>query len=135
MIVELIPFNRVGLFVFNENIEAYSEFDFSFTKSDDVTNWDGYELEDEGLDIYTEKNCIVSIACRKELFFKGTNLIGLSFNTFTRKFKLKPSGETDQIYMPVNDDYQEVIEFDEIGIQIWLSENKILTVFCSPKVD
>ncbi|MFB6319586.1 hypothetical protein [Saccharicrinis sp. FJH54] len=135
MIIELIPFNRVGLFVFKENIEAYSAFDFSFTECDDITSWDVYELEEVGIDIYTEKNCIVSIACRKELFFNGTNLIGLSFSTFTSKFNLKPSGETNRIYMPVDDDYQEVVEFDEIGIQIWLKENKILTVFCSDKVD
>jgi hypothetical protein len=134
MIFNLIPFKQVGPFVFFENIKSYCEYNFDFIKCDDKTGWDSYKLGHEGIELYTENNSIISIACRKELRLNHTNLIGLSLDSFLNKYGLKPSKEEDKIYIPDDDNYQDVIEFDEIGLQIWLKGNKIETVFCSPQL-
>jgi hypothetical protein len=135
MTINLIPFKQVGPFAFLEDIKSYEGFAFDFIPCDDKTEWDVYKLKEEGIELYTENNSIVSIACRKELYYKTVNLIGISFDSFLSKFNLKTTGEVDKIYLPNDDDYQDVIEFDGIGIQVWLKENKIETVFCSPKLD
>ena len=133
--INLIPFKQVGPFCFHKDILSYKDCEFEFVPCDDKTGWDVYKLRHEGIELYTENNTIVSIACRKEIYFKGANLIGLAYDKLTNEFNLTPTGEADKIYIPSDDDYQDVVEFDEIGIQVWIKEDKIETVFCSPQLD
>lgn len=131
MIAELIPFKQVGPFIFNSNINSYSSFSFIYTKCDDKTGWDLYELDSVGIELYTENDLIVSIACKEYLFYKNTNIIGIKLDSFLNKTGLTVVGEGDKIYMPENDEYQHVIDFDIIGIQVWLKNYIIVSIFCS----
>lgn len=131
--IELLPFQKVGPFGFRESIQSYQHYDFEFFKCDDKTEWDLYSFEEEGIELYTEGDLIVSIACRKSLNYRGVSIIGLGLETFLETFNLKPSSDPDKIYMADEDAYQDVFEIDDIGVQLWCKVRVIVTVFCSPE--
>lgn len=133
--LELVPFQRVGPFEFNKSIKLYQDYDFKFSKCDDKTEWDLYSYEEDGIDIYTEEDLIVSISCRKTLMYNGLNIIGLELESFLQESNFTITKDNiDKIYMPDIDAYQDVIDLDDIGIQLWSKEDIIVTVFCSPDV-
>lgn len=136
MQLEFIPFKGVGSFSFGRSIEEYKNHDFVFELGEDSTDWNEYQLENNGLYIYVEDGLIVSINCNKECWLKGVNLIGHNIYDFSDKFKLSlEDREVDQLYDANSDEDQDVYEFDELGIQIWSFQGVIRTVICSPQMD
>ncbi|TKG93821.1 hypothetical protein EYV94_16385 [Puteibacter caeruleilacunae] len=131
---EFVPFRRMGVFTFGENIRSYYTAGFVFEECDDKTEWDTYKNEGKGFELYVENDLIASIACRKELYYKGENVIGMRIDGFLEYYGLVQSVETDKIFIPCDNDYQDVYEFDDVGLQVWVKDNVIETVFCSPMI-
>lgn len=136
MDLELVPFERVGEFVFESSIYSYNQYDFIYYEEDESTGWSRYSLENKGLDLFIEDGLITTIACSKYCFHKGKNLIGLSISEFCNLHKLSLNGrEKDRLFMPGSEVYQDIYEFDELGLQIWSHEGDIVSVYCSPYED
>ncbi len=131
MILYFTPFEGISDFVLESNINNYlNEFNLKYTPIDDSTEWETYSLEDEGISLYVEDNKIVSIACEEECLYKGRNIIGMNINEFINFYNINPIGEIDELY--INDtETQSVYEFDDIGLQVWCSNDKIVTVIAS----
>ncbi len=134
MILDLIPFKKVGAFILGGNIDPIIEkyaFDFSPV---DESGLKSYILKDIGISLYVEEELIESIACHKECNYRGKNIIQMSFNDFKDHTGLLPHGEKDEVYMS-DDEVQDVFEFDDIGLQVWVKDNKIVTVIASPYIE
>lgn len=131
MILHFNPFENVGNFQINSNIKDYvHNYSFTFTPINDTTEWETYELVDEGIVIYVEKDLIISISCDTELLYKGRNIIGMNINEFINFSNFKPDDFIDKLWVS-DDEQQEVYEFFDIGLQVWCSDNVIVTVIAS----
>lgn len=134
MDLDLIPFKSVGSFILGENINPIKEknaFDFSPI---DESGLKSFILQDIGISLYVEGELIESIACHKTCNYKGKNLIQMSFDDFKNHVGLFPYGKKDEVYMS-DDEVQDVYEFDDIGLQVWVKDNKVVTVIVSPYIE
>jgi len=128
-IVEIKPRKSVGPFKLNTNINKYRRYNLIFYYSDDITGWDTYTL-DHRFSIYTERELIVCIACRVSCALNGVTIVGGKYTDFLSAFH--PTNIIqDRVYMPGDDDYQNVYDVDEFGIQLWCQDDKIVSVLCS----
>ena len=126
---EIQPYIGIGPFMLNTNIDSYSDFELVFYNSDDTTGWDTYEL-DNSFSIYTENGIVVSIACRALCVLCGVFVVGGHYSDFLKTFHITEITH-DQIYMPEDDDYQDVYDINDLGIQLWCRYDTIVTVFCA----
>lgn len=132
MIIDYIPFTRIGNFYLGDNISLYSStYKFLFEACDDKTGWDVYSLDEYGIVIYTDSLGVVeSISCSKSLVFKGKEVIGVNILDFLNTFGFINISDPDSIDMSENE-VQNVYEIDEIGLQIWCLDDLIVTVIAS----
>lgn len=86
-------------------------------------NWEVYRA-DEGISIYTEDSKIKAVSCSKSCFYKGTDLIEVPIERITSVLNLQPDMiEVEELI----EGPQEVYDFDEIGLQLWVKNGKIVT--------
>lgn len=131
MISYLIPFKQVGDFHIESSLSNYRDtFEFKHTPSEDSTNWDTYELVDEGVSLYVDNDIIISISCDQECLYKGRNIIGMLIDEFIAFTGLNPQGEVDSLWVS-DDKKQDVYEFDDIGLQVWCEDDIIVTVIAT----
>jgi hypothetical protein len=136
METEIKPFIGLGEFDFGKKIDPYfDKYEFEYFKCDDATGWDTYKIVDLSIEIYTENGTIVSIACRKNCSLNGINIIGKNLVDFYNSLNINPNRPIDKIYVKEGEHYQDVIEIPEFGLQIWVYEEEIKTVFCSPLIE
>jgi len=132
--MKLIPFISVGEFKFNTNIENYTSiYKFAYSPCDDITGWDKYKSNEFMFEIYTLDSLIVSIACRKQCIYKRKNLIEMLINDFISTYKINPD-KIEKMFIGNEKKAQKIYEFDSLGLQIWVRDTKIVTIFCSPKI-
>lgn len=129
MILYLTPLIGINEFTFKSDIRNYNNFDFHYTPMN-VIGYDTYDIDNSGLSIYAGNNLIESIACTKDLLYKGRNMIGMSIDEFKSHYNLNPSGDIDTLFVD-DDETQDVYEFDEVGLQIWCRNNVIVTAIAS----
>lgn len=131
MIIYLVPFEQVGDFYLKSRISTYiDDFKFEFTPTDETTGWEMYEEQSLGISLYVENNIIESISCNEECLYGGRNIIGMNIDEFMNFYGIKPNEEVDKLYVS-EDEMQDVYEFDDIGLQVWCSDNIIVTVIAS----
>ena len=135
----LIPFKSVGPFRFGTKISDYLEnsvYNYIQKKDPDETNWDCYEIESPKLDIYVENGLIQSIACYKKCILNGKNIIKIKIGDFISHVNEYPDlNQTDAIFIGNEEKPQVVYEFDKFGLQVWVKEGIIITVYCSPYIE
>lgn len=135
---KLVPHISVGRFKFGEKISKYiSDIDYNFTKGEDDWDWHQYELVNPQMNIYVDEDKIVSIACRKKCMLFGSNIIGMSMSDLINVTNAYPDlDQTDTVFTESEnrklDNPQIVYEFDNFGMQVWVKNGVIVTVFCSP---
>ncbi len=126
-----LPFECIGEFILKSNIADYkNDFRFKYTPPDETTEWETYEELETKLLLYVENEIIQSISCNEECLFKGRNIIGMSIDDFVNFYGIEPVGELDKLYVNDNET-QDVYEFDDIGLQVWCSNDTIVTVIAS----
>ncbi|MBA3987485.1 MAG: hypothetical protein H0X63_13150 [Flavobacteriales bacterium] len=130
---ELIPTSSVGPFKLGTKISKYEKFDLDYFPPDESTGWATYKMRDPELEIYTEEEIIISIACREVCNYKGQNLIGLPFKELMRLINERPE-DKDEIIME-DGELQIVYEFYNFGLEVWTKCNIIVTVFCSRMIE
>ncbi len=130
---EFIPLKKVGMFLFGSSIKNYVEDDFKKVINNDKTEWDSYFYKDTGLVLYTEKESIVSIACHKECVIGGVNVIGMQIGEFVNNYNYYPDlNLTDTIFLSNDKTKPHIVyEFDKLGMQAWVKDGLIVSVFCS----
>lgn len=131
MITYFIPLEKVGEFYLNTKISDYTKkFSFQYSPADESTEWETYELENEGISLYIEDDKIISIVCNEECLYKGRNIIGMNIEEFINFYDVNPVGEVDELYVNENE-IQNVYDFDNIGLQVWCKQGTIKTVIAS----
>lgn len=131
MPLEFIPFERVGEFVLNTQIELYTnKYDFEYAKSKN-TEAEVYTLYDPDIVIWTENNLIDSIGCYDVCNYKQKNIIGISLEEFVEFSNEKPLEFIDELDFEDDNVPQFVYEFDTLGLQIWVKSHKIVSVIVS----
>jgi hypothetical protein len=131
MILYFIPFERIGGFILESNIEDYKNKKFTHTPIDDVTEMETYSIDDLGLSLYVENGKIDSVECNDECLYKGRNLIGMTIEEFISHTEEKYYGEVDELDFEEDNIPQYVYEFDDIGLQVWCKNNVIVTIIAS----
>ncbi|UMY65276.1 MULTISPECIES: hypothetical protein [unclassified Flavobacterium] len=126
MVKYFVPFEQVGEFKLGTPINDYlKSFSFTFSEKDTITEWETYELQEEGLELYVENGLIVSICCRDECIYKGRNMIGMGIDEFLSAFSVH-SSSSNKIHLD-DDESQFVYDIDEMGLQVWSRNGRIVT--------
>ena len=129
---QLKPFNCVGDFIFGDNIDKYKNH-FKYFKLQPKDEFiDDYHKSLYGnMEITVENNRISSITCHKKLFYESINLIGLELDKFMRIMKYNHFEEEDKLNIYENNIPIYVYEFSDIGCQVWVENNKIVTIIAN----
>src|SRR5690554_2178305 len=129
MIIDYIPFTRIGNFYLGDNISLYSStYKFLFDACDDKTGWDEYSFGEYGIVIYIDILGVVeSFSCSRSLVFDGKQVIGVNILDFLNTFGLINISDPYSIDMTENE-VQNVYEIDQIGPQIWCLDDLIVPV-------
>lgn len=132
MNVVLNPLKSVGEYVFKSDISAYKHSALEVGEIDKSTNWITYEMPN-GIDLYVEDGKVESIACRETCYYAGLDLIGITLRAFETLFDLpnRDAKDKDMVYMAEYNDRVHVLEYDEVGLQVWAYEDEIFNIICS----
>jgi len=129
MIHNWIPLKGVGLLKFGTSIDQFVQDGTAvFIDTSDSTGWSTYAYDNESLRINVERGKIVSIACYEQCLLNETDLIGLDFELIERI--LGCATEVNPDVLLINEDPQEVFEFDNVGAQVWVKNGRVVTVIC-----
>lgn len=121
--------------------KSYEEFELNvpvsnyFYKKYEVINPDPiypfkrYKFAMPMVEIWCKDNMVDSIVCRFICYYEDTNLIGLGYDAFLKKFNVS-SPEGRKIYIEVDGrkELRHVYEFDVLGLQLWVWRKRIKTV-------
>lgn len=128
-----IPFKSIGKFIFDTNIDEYRDELTSFNYEEpDEFNKEYYRSQDDNLMIAVRKNILESIFSYKELYYENTNLIGLSLSEFQKLLQVDDVGHVEE-YDLGDEVPQFVYQFDDIGVQVWTKQDKVVTIIASGK--
>ncbi len=134
----LIPNISLGIFKFGNNIEKYiHQFDYEYSQVEPESDYYVYEFENPNIDVYVEEGLVESISCRKKCIYKGKNIIGMKIQEFINLSNAFPDlNLTDTAYTDEEnkniDNPQIIYEFENLGLQTWVKNSIIISVFCSP---
>ena len=133
-----IPNISLGVFKFNNNIEKYiHQFDFEYSQVEPDYDYYVYEFEHPNINVYVEEGIIETISCREKCIYKGKNIIGMKIQKFINLSSAFPNlNLTDTTYTDEEnknkDNPQIIYEFENLGLQAWVKNGYIKSVFCSP---
>lgn len=134
MILELIPFKKVGEFTFGESITPIIEkYKYNFSPVDE-SGLKSFILKDIGISLYVENETIEYVACHQICIYNGRNLIQMNYDDFIIHVGFTSNSEKDEVYM-TNGETQDVYEFDDIGLQVWVKDKTVVTVIAFPFIE
>ena len=136
MKLNLSPFKSVGPFKFGENVDKYISIlqFFKYSPPDEFGVCE-YESQDSSFFITVRENKIDSIFCYKELFYKDTNLIGLTIEQLKIITESNFIGKIDELDFEDDGIPQFVYDFETIGLQVWEKNSGIVTIIASPCIE
>ena len=130
-IAELNPNVSVGGILFGDSIENYDNRQFEYEADILSCPYQSYSFADVPITAWVEDGRIESIRCETECVWQGTNLINLEYDEFVVIYPKKPD-EIDLLTIMQEDgsdgQEQDVYDYDEIGLLLWVFDNKIVTV-------
>ncbi len=128
--LDLIPLKGVGPFKFGSTINEYSHLNLEEINDEhnEKVNWRVFKLPDIDLRVYFDNNMLTSIACYEACFFKDHNLMGMPFDKFKIFLKKEPDGQSS---IEMSSSVQDIYDFDDMALQVWVENNKVVTIFCS----
>ncbi len=131
-----IPFRKVGVFVFGEDINnLINKYNLLFLSDERNENvgWNVYTMPEDDIRIYTENDNIISIACYENCYYNNINMIGCSIEEICNMLKSKYNNDIDEI--EIDDKPEKVYDFDDYGVQVWERNGKIVTVICDAEIN
>jgi len=125
-----VPKIGLGPFKLGKKIEKYKkEFELILLDEEDSTNWDSYKLPKLDVYIDVEDGIIESIQSDEYFCYVGINLIGLTLSELNKNLPNSSLNIGD--YVEYDDgDIQIPYDFDELGLQVWLSNDKVVSIIC-----
>lgn len=127
------PNVRVGSFKFGAtDIDTSLDNEYYFEPCDNATGWDTHFFPTWGVNVYTdsEKNIIQAIKCENSCIMNDTDIVGLMiqefFSIIGQEFDTK-----DSIEMPMDSTVQDIYDYDDLNLQIWVKNGVIVTVIVS----
>lgn len=136
MKLEWIPLHRVGPFMFGRSINEYRvQYDLHPVPEEynEKVAWDVYALSaDNEIRIYCEKGVISSVSCENWCIYQGENIISLSLDEVFARFGEQPDAVE---IIELSEGPQDVYDFDELGLQLWLKHGKVVAALCSGPCD
>ena len=131
---ELTPNVSVGGIFFGDSIENYDKRQFEYESDILSRAYQSYSFADIPVTACVEDGRIESITCETECVWQGTNLINLEYDAFVVIYPQKPD-KIDRLTVMQEDgsdgEEQDVYDYDELGLLLWVFENKIVTVIAS----
>jgi hypothetical protein len=125
-----IPLKAVGPFKFGSSKNEYKQFHLKeiIEEYNEKVNWQAFEIPKYDIRIYFENDLLTSVACYQEIYFKDINLIGKTFSELKDIIDCEP---VEHSTLEMSDGLQDIYEFDELALQVWVEKNKVVTIFCS----
>lgn len=129
----LLPHISVADIKFGDKIELYANRHHEYSDEINGDVYEAYTFSDVPVTAYVELGLIESIRCTEECIWNGTNIIGLTYEEFKKLYSNDPDAIESLSVMQENglDQEQEAYDYDELGIQLWVYENKIVTVMAA----
>ena len=122
-------FTRVGVFEIGSNIHEYtkSNIDYDYRYMSDIAT-ECYSFNSLYLRVSCENDLITAITCDRYCFYKGHNLIGMTIHQCKKILSAIP---TTHEYLWISDtERQSVYTFDCLGLMLWFSKRRLVTVIC-----
>lgn len=126
---EFKPWQSVGVFHFNDNIEHYQHIlsDWIF-ETQDKYGKEHYHTHNHRMIISVYQHKIISIFCYETLYYQGVNLIGLTIDEFMNITQANFVGEPEVIDFEDDSYPQTIYHFDMIGAMVWTKQHHIVTI-------
>ncbi|MEM9885465.1 MAG: hypothetical protein AAF849_06200 [Bacteroidota bacterium] len=138
MILYFIPFEQIGEFKLQHSVTGYTnKFVFEVSNGESSTGWVTFSLDEFGLSLFVDKATMVieSISCDEECLYKGRNIINMTIQEFITHSGKVYYDEPDCLDFEEDNIPQYVYEFDDIGLQIWVKNDKIVTVIAFEHIE
>ncbi len=88
-----------------------------------AVGWVVYMLKQDDR-LFTEDNKVVSFLCSSKILYHDQNLIGMTIDQVTSLLDSEPSSvESEEL----SEGVQDVYEFDELGLQLWVAKGMVVT--------
>lgn len=125
---EWIPKKRIGPFVFGKSIDKYiREYELTIVPEEynRKVDWAVYKTIDDNR-IYVEDKKIISVSCSSTCEYKGCELIGKPIDEILRHINCQPDSVEKA---ELSEGVQEIYELDQMGLQLWVKDGLVITVF------
>lgn len=127
------PLKSVSVFRFNDEIKKYEESCRLVEDPDMYSETVGlvsYDVPNHNVRIDVEKGLIVTVSCDEELLYKGQNLIGMDQDKAIKLIGHPPEKVGESLI--IGDKEQFTLEFDSLGLMLWVNESgKIVSADCN----
>lgn len=132
--MNFIPFCCVGEFEFERTILDYPilRLNWIFEPADEFCK-EYYHRPDGGVILAVRHQIIESIFCYDEIVFNGVNLIGLTISELQILMNTQYVGTVDVLDFEDDGYPQSVYDFDEVGLQVWEKQGKVITIIAGGK--
>lgn len=121
-----IPVKQVGPFIFGSPIEDYVEkYRLAHIPEEynEVVGWVVYKINEVDR-VYAEEGRIVSVSCSSKCNYNGRDLIGTPIDLLPSILGTTHNSlETEEL----SDGPQQVYDFDQLGLQLWVREGEVVT--------
>ena len=134
MIACLMPLISLGDIHLGDRISNYlDKYDFKFKLNQAVGDekYDEYFLKDGNITIYVQDGVVESINCYEECLYKGRNLIGMTIEEFISHTGFEHEEFINELDFEEDNIPQYVYDFDKEGLQVWVKNEKIVTIIVS----
>ena len=130
IVSEWIPLVRVGPLSFGASVEGFLTAGTLKTVSlpSDKTGWETFAFHGDEFRVHVEDGKIASVACYSECTLGTVNLIGESFSAVAKRLGGEPPESSDLLEVAGGE--QKVYEFDSFGAQVWVLNQRVVTIIC-----
>lgn len=125
----------VGGVLFGDSIDNYDNRQHEYEDKLLSDVYHSYAFADVPITAFVDGDGrIESVRCDNECIWQETNLIGLEYDKFVDIYSEKPD-KVDALMVTSADGQsaqeQDVYDYDELGLQLWILDNKIVTVMAT----
>lgn len=134
--ITLIPFKSLGPFHFDSMYADYeSKYEFEYVPADEEDEWDTYMCEEPAMEIYVDEGVVVAASCWESCIYMGKELIGMEIPAF-EKFAGCKFDHKEKVDLGAEEGgIHTIYEFDDLGLQLWVREGEIVSVFAGPSLE
>lgn len=126
VIWEWVPNSRLGPIKLGAKIKYVIETYglLNDEDGDDATDWVGYQFPNEEIYVYAQNGIIVAITSYVTFLYKGKNIIGVDINELPLILDRDPNEYGKSVFFE-DGDVQTPLEYDDLGLQLWVSHDLV----------